>query len=76
MAFKMKKFSGFKTVGENIKKVGKKVASKVATDKIKKQLIKKGLKTAAKTVPIVGAVTTAYSVGKKLQEKEVGQKAC
>ena len=37
MAFKMKKFSGFKSVGENIKKVSKKVATKVATDKIKNQ---------------------------------------
>ena len=74
MAFKMKKFSGFKSVCENIKKVSKKVATKVATDKIKKQLVKRGLKTAAKAIPIVSAATTAYSVGKKLQEKEVGQK--
>ena len=75
MAFKMKKFSGFKSVGENIKKVSKKVATKVATDKIKKQLVKRGLKTAAKAIPIIGAATTAYSVGKTLQEKKVGQKA-
>ena len=75
MAFKMKKFSGFKTVGENIKKVSKKVATKVATDKIKKQLVKRGLKTAAKAIPIISAATTAYGVGKTLQKKEVGQKA-
>jgi len=71
----MKKFSGFKSVGENIKKISKKAATKVATDKIKKQLVKKGLKTVARTIPMVSAVTTAYGVGKTLQEKEVGQKA-
>ena len=75
MAFKMKKFSGFKSVGENIKKISKKAATKVAADKIKKQLVKKGLKTMAKAIPIASAATTAYSVGKTLQEKEVGQKA-
>ena len=64
MAFKMKKFSGFKSVGENIKKISKKAATKVAAGEIKKQLVKKGLKTMARTIPMVSAVTTAYSVGK------------
>ena len=75
MAFKMKKFSGFKSVEETAEKVGKKVGSKIASKQVKKQLVKQGLKTAARSVPVVGAAVTAYDVGKAIQKEEVGQKA-
>ena len=75
MAFKMKKFSGFKDVGDTAEKVGKKVGSKIASKQVKKQLVKQGLKTAARSVPVVGAAITAYDVSKAIQKEEVGQKA-
>ena len=75
MAFKMNKFSGFKSTEETVEKVGKKVGSKVASKQIKKQLVKQGLKTAARSVPVVGAAVTAYDAAKAIQKEEVGQKA-
>jgi len=73
MAFKMKKFSGFKNTSDTAKKVGEKVGTKVALKEAGKKLVKAGLK-AGRFLGPVGAAVTAYDVGKVMHKEEIGKK--
>mgnify|MGYP003143010880 FL=1 len=69
MAFKMKKFSGFKDINEAAEYAAKKTRNKIASKQIKKQLVKQGFKAAARTLGPVGGAMMAYDVAKFAHEK-------